>query len=248
MLKGAHRAAARTAPFPSIRIWVVAVPVVAALVLERIAALLITATWLVGRESSNHVLLVLPTGGLTLRTTTILILTGFTVYAGLWTVLSWAETRSRRTRIEALGPALATTLLVLISGFLTIQAFATPSAKELLDSAESDVEHGSPWLLERLVANDVPGVEEACHRMFASHDEYVRFCAAAGLWVRGDRSAETVGVLDEIFNRPPEEMADERWVRVGSLLLVWAPEYPGREWEEIREWWFRQRSTPDRPR
>jgi hypothetical protein len=245
MLTGAARAAKRMGGTRLERVWVVALPVVVLLVLERLYLFTFLAvhlgvtgfTWpsglgvLVGRGAPWSV-----------RTT--LVVTGFAAagYVLMWAILAVRDYvhSVRRAGKRVLLTGAGGRLLVMGLLFLTVAyelslLTSMPDRKEVLAQTRIDVQAGRWYRLLDLLEHDVPGVRTLCRETLEDPSRSTRLLSAAALQRMGSGDRQTTALLrsvtrDEFEGRPFRE--------VYILFLEGAPSrlFDGVDADEWERW------------
>ena len=246
MLTGAMRAARKTDALRFERVWVVAVPVLVVLYLERIVQFILVhvamgwmpfpGCYLVGRR-----------GPIALRTALLLAVGAAAAYALVWAAAALLEYLGdvRRTGRRILVGGSGGRFFVLGSLFLilatqTMLATQLPTAEDEIASVRAEFASGSWWRFRAAVSQDVPGIRAFCREQIDAGNRNARLMAAMGLFRFGDRSPETLEVLRGLSR---EEFLGERqgffWpqlqlVRLGIGGYSYHRATP-EEWERFRE-------------
>ncbi len=184
---------------PRYDFWIVAVPVVFALVLGYALRQLFIWFAMVLHVGQEAIFLV-EAGPFSLRTTILVLLVAVAAYAGLWTVVHFREVFKLGRRgfpSEPLGKGLAVLLLLVGSVYVTFEIQRTPNASEYLQNAETRIREGNIIYYRSAVRMGVPGIDELCMKLRDEEDADLAFYGAAGAYHRGDRSGKTRRILHE---------------------------------------------------
>jgi len=224
MLTGAARAARTAGVFRLERVWVVAVPVVMMLVLERLLTFYfifwsMRSFWI----SHPYAELAGRPGPWSMRTA--LVTTSFAVtgYALLWAVRAVVEyvREVRRHGRRLLLRGGATGRLVVFGSMFLILAYETtvvaslPTAADVLAAAEADSRSQSWWRFTGAVLHDVPGIRRFCRENLDHASRPHRLAAAMALTRLRAGSNRTVALLRSITR---EEFLDRRNVNLFRRL------------------------------
>ena len=199
MLTGAARAAVKMGGTRLERVWIVALPVVLMLVLERLYLYIVVAFYvgfdpraaLVGRADPWP-----------LRTTLVIVAWVAAGYALLWALAAIGdyvrEVRRRGKRLLLTGAG--GRLLVLGSLFIAVAydvavLSTIPNREEVMATARADFRAGRWRSLMDVVVNDVPGAREFCRESLENPSRPHRLMAAAGLHQLGNGDEETNALL-----------------------------------------------------
>lgn len=204
MLNGATRAAKKVGALTPERVWVVVVPVVVILVLDRLAQFVLVYHG-TSPYGVNGMWLLSGAGPILLRDAFVLLGWALTAYTGVWAfsaVQAYAgEVRrlGRRLRLpfRSFGRLLLFGGLFLAATYGALQAMAIPTAEDAMTEVRLRVSSGRFDLYSDAVQFGVPGIRTVCLELRADPGDPQRAMGAAGLWYLGDRSEETLAVLDE---------------------------------------------------
>jgi hypothetical protein len=223
MLMGAHRVARRTGALSFERVWIIAVPVVFATILDWLARYLIIFH-LVRAEIIwiGHTATLLSGGGpLVPRTAILLVCASAAAYGVIWAAGSFREVLRGGWRSipgPALIHALAGAMLAAVAGFTTVSAARLPTASAFLADARGD-----EWTLNAAVHAEVDGIRALCRDLRDSERGDQRFYGAAGLYCLGDRSLETRRAIHDWIEANRDFLAPGRREYAWALDLVRVP-------------------------
>jgi hypothetical protein len=205
MLNGAARAAKKVGALTPERVWVVVVPVVVILVLDRIAQFVLFL-YPVTPFYESHAWLLSGGGPMLLRDAIVLLGWALAGYIGIWTlsaVLGYAREVGRfgkrfRLPLRSLGRLILYGGLFLVTVYAALQTGEIPTAAEFVSEVRREVESGEFLVYSDAVRQRVPGIRAVCVDLREDSRRRQRLLGAAGLWCLGDRSEETASLLEDL--------------------------------------------------
>ncbi|MHC4473343.1 MAG: hypothetical protein ACYTDY_03045 [Planctomycetota bacterium] len=238
------------------RVWIIALPVVFAAILDWLARILLIFHMSSSTHQGLHALLLTSGGPMTIRTGVLLVCVATTAYAALWTLVGIREVMRQGKRSipgPAFGRAVAVGMFLVVSIVVTVSASRLPTADTLLRGARKALDEAAPAEFIAVVQHEVVGARELCRELRDEGDADLRFYGAAGLYHVGDRSAETRHAIHDWIEANRETLSEE-WRRFEwALHLVRhpGPSLQGRlheDWEHgHRGWWDEVRESFRQP-
>ena len=236
MLTGAMRAARTVGVLRLERVWVVAVPVVMLLVLERIVTLYFVQ-WSMCNLFLTHPYaeLVGRAGPWSLRTALVATVFAATGYALLWAVraiVEYAREVKRHGRRLFLRGG-ATGRLVIFGAIFVLLAYETmlvtslPTAEDVMAGARVGFRSGWAWQFSGAVIHDVPGIRSFCRENINDPARPQRLLAAIALTRLGEGSNLTVDTLRSItrdeYLDPQNALLFNELVKISSVNMRFLP-------------------------